>query len=313
VTLAHWDDVEARKLQRGHIDSSWQFVGRAAGSIGVGVNRVRVEPDRWSTPAHFHTAEEEIFFILEGNGLSWQDGKAFEVRAGDCLVHRPRREAHTLRAGPEGLTFIAYGRRARGDAAHLPRAGVSWLSPAWTEAGQGEDPYSREAAVGEPEVGEIFERPRNIVNVDALEPDAEGDRVLAGTAGAKQSGLHHRTLAPGGWGVPAHCHSAEEEVFVLLEGGATLELIPNPSPAARGVAGEMHELRPGHVVARPPGTQVSHFIRAGDDGAVILVYGTREPNDIAYYPRSNKINIRGIGLIGRLEPLDYWDGEPERP
>ena len=67
------------------------------------------------------------------------------------------------------------------------------------------------------------------------------------------------------------------------------------------------------MVARPPGTRISHFIRAGDEGAELLVYGTREPNDIAYYPRSNKVNIRGVGLIGRIEPLGYWDGEPERP
>ena len=42
-----------------------------------------------------------------------------------------------------------------------------------------------------------------------------------------------------------------------------------------------------------------------------LAYGTREPNDIAYYPRSDKVNFRGIGLITRLERLDYWEGEPE--
>jgi hypothetical protein len=42
----------------------------------------------------------------------------------------------------------------------------------------------------------------------------------------------------------------------------------------------------------------------------MLVYGTRKPNDMAYYPRSNKIGWRGIGVIGRVEHLDYWDGEP---
>jgi uncharacterized cupin superfamily protein len=40
-----------------------------------------------------------------------------------------------------------------------------------------------------------------------------------------------------------------------------------------------------------------------------LAYGTREPNDIAYYPRSNKIYFRGVGVMARLEKLDYWDGE----
>ena len=42
-----------------------------------------------------------------------------------------------------------------------------------------------------------------------------------------------------------------------------------------------------------------------------LAYGTRRPNDVCDDPRSNKINWRGLGLIARLEPLDYDDGEPE--
>jgi uncharacterized cupin superfamily protein len=311
VSVVHWDDVEAVPLQRGHIDSAWQFLGRAAGCLGVAVNRVRVQPDRWSTPAHLHTAEEEIFFILEGSGLSWQDGKTYEIRAGDCLVHGPRREAHTLRAGADGLTFLVYARPRRADAAHLPRVGISWLAPTWTEAGQGDDPYSREAAAGEPQVDEPEARPANIVNLDTLEPDAEGDRVVATEAGARQAGLHHRTLPSGKAAVPAHCHSAEEEFFVILEGSAMLELIPSPRLAREGAVEERHEVRAGHVVARPPGTRVSHFFRGGDEGATMLVYGTRDPNDIAYYPRSNKINFRGVGLIARLDALEYADGETE--
>jgi hypothetical protein len=43
----------------------------------------------------------------------------------------------------------------------------------------------------------------------------------------------------------------------------------------------------------------------------MLAYGTRDPNDIAYYPRSNKVNLRGVGVIFRPERLDYWDGEEE--
>ncbi len=66
------------------------------------------------------------------------------------------------------------------------------------------------------------------------------------------------------------------------------------------------------MVARPPGTRISHFIKAGPNGMTCLVYGTREPNDICYYPRSNKIAWRGVGVIGRIETLDYWDGEPPR-
>jgi uncharacterized cupin superfamily protein len=43
----------------------------------------------------------------------------------------------------------------------------------------------------------------------------------------------------------------------------------------------------------------------------LLAYGTRESNDIAYYPRSNKVYFRGVKLIARLNRLDYSDGEPD--
>jgi len=47
-----------------------------------------------------------------------------------------------------------------------------------------------------------------------------------------------------------------------------------------------------------------------DAGLTYLVYGTREPNDMCYYPRSNKVFLRGLGVIARLEQLEYGDGEP---
>jgi uncharacterized cupin superfamily protein len=68
-------------------------------------------------------------------------------------------------------------------------------------------------------------------------------------------------------------------------------------------------VREGHVVARPAGTRVAHSFRGGDDGMRLLVYGTRDTSDICYYPRSKKVYFRGIGLITRLEELDYMDGE----
>ena len=42
----------------------------------------------------------------------------------------------------------------------------------------------------------------------------------------------------------------------------------------------------------------------------MLVYGTRDPNDMAWFPRSRKIYWRGFGVVGRIETLDYSDGEP---
>ncbi len=47
----------------------------------------------------------------------------------------------------------------------------------------------------------------------------------------------------------------------------------------------------------------------GTGGLSVLAYGQRDPRDMTYYPRSNKISFRGVGVIGRIEHLDYWDGE----
>jgi uncharacterized cupin superfamily protein len=65
-----------------------------------------------------------------------------------------------------------------------------------------------------------------------------------------------------------------------------------------------HALRAGHVVARPPGTGVPHTFRAESAQMTMLSYGTREPNDIAYYARSHIVYLRGVGVFGRMEPVD---------
>ena len=61
-----------------------------------------------------------------------------------------------------------------------------------------------------------------------------------------------------------------------------------PRRATRAARDEEIPLRAGHVVARPPGTRVSHSFRAGPDGVTMLIYGTRDANDICWYPRSQQ-------------------------
>ena len=53
----------------------------------------------------------------------------------------------------------------------------------------------------------------------------------------------------------------------------------------------------------------ANAFRGGDNGLTLIAWGTREPNDICWYPRSRKISWAGVGVVARVEPLDYWDGE----
>lgn len=312
MSVAHWDDVPFRRLAKGEMDAEWQALGDAAGCRGVGVNRVRVAPGRLPTPPHAHGASEELFFVLAGSGLAWQGGRVHEVRPLDCVVHRAGGPAHTFVAGPDGLEYLVFGTRHPTETGWLPRSGAIRLGRSWTE-GRSDDPWDVEAAGPPLEVGEPAPRPENIVNVDEVELERWGDRAetapLATRERSFRAGLHYERLDTGRRGAVPHCHSAEEEVFVILAGACTLELWPRQVANPDGEVEEI-PLRPGHLVARPPGTGVSHSFRAGPDGATMLVYGTREPNDMAWYPRSRKIFWRGLGVIGRIETLTGLDGEP---
>lgn len=309
--VAHWDDVETHHRAKGEMDAGWQLLGRAAGTRAVGVNRVRVEPGKLPTPPHSHGASEEIYFVLAGSGLAWQDGQVHEVRALDCIVQRPREMEHTFVAGRDGLELLVFGTRHPTELGWLPRSGAIRLGRSWVE-GRNDDPWDVEATVEALAVGEPAPRPPNIVNVAEVEHESWENRMtgapLATHERSDLAGLHWEKIHADRRGTVPHCHSAEEEVFVILGGTATLELWPSPRDES-GVKEET-PVRAGHVVARPAGTRVSHSFRAGPDGVTMLTYGTRDVNDICWYPRSNKIFWRGVGVIGRIERLDYFDGEP---
>lgn len=292
--------------------AEWQMLGNAAGTVAVGVNRVRIDPDRLSTPPHSHGASEEIVFVLEGSGYSWQDEQVYEIRAGDCIVHLADHEEHTLRGGDDGLVVLIYGTRHPTELGWLPRSGAIRLGWPWVE-GRTDDPWDVEAQAERLVFGEPAARPANIVDLDALEgEDDHGGtyKELGEAGGSIRTGLNWARLAPGADTGPPHCHSAEEEVFVVLEGDGVLELWPSPIAEQHGVQRQDVPIRTGHVVAQPPGKRIAHTLRAGGDGMTVLLYGTREPGDVIYYPRSQKLFWRGLGVIGRVEHLDYYDGEP---
>jgi uncharacterized cupin superfamily protein len=314
--IAHWDDVTVVRRAEGHICGDWQSL-TGDESVTVGVKRIRVPAGSWSTPLHLEGSEEEIFYVLDGSGISLQqvggEELAFEVGPGDCLVHLALVHAHTLQGGADGVEVLAFGQRHYARNTLLPRAGVSWLGPTWVLQGAAEDhPWKREAAAGPPEVGELGARPSHVVNVDDVEPTtragatvARSVRDLGRAAGSFATGIRLFDVVPGMLHAPPHCHSAEEEIFVVTDGEGSLELWSRGRPNEPDV----QPVRRGSVVARPAGTGVAHAFRAGDDGLSLLAYGTRDPRDVTYYPRSGKVSLRGLGVIGRLDVLDYWDGE----
>jgi uncharacterized cupin superfamily protein len=189
--------------------------------------------------------------------------------------------------------------------------------PGWSEDDGAPTQFVRESQLGAPPLPDrtleptdgatdrAGPRPPTVVNVEDVEAvTVERPRVartrrnLGRAAGSVTTGIQHVQVMPGMESAPPHCHSLEEEIFVVLDGDGVLVLGDEETP-----------VRAGHVIARPAGTGVAHMFRAGDGGLTYLAYGMRDPGDVCYYPRSGKIAFRGVGVIARLERLDYWDGE----
>ena len=90
--ISHWDDVRTWRGERGHIAGTWQsLTGQASRTVGV--KRIQVDPGMWATPLHLEGAEEEIFYVLAGAGISvqWEgeDTLGYDVRCG--RLRRPPR------------------------------------------------------------------------------------------------------------------------------------------------------------------------------------------------------------------------------
>jgi len=312
--VVHGGEVERRRVTVGQIDGTWVDLGTAAGAQRLGLRRAVLEPGGRSTPVHVHSGEEEIVLVLDGAGVSWQNGETFEIAAGDCVVHVVSGPAHTLLAGPGGMTVLIFGERADSEACYLPRANVSWLGESWVKAGDTPHPFAQEAAAGPLEPGEPSRRPASIVNlsdVAAVEVD-RGDTGLASqdlgrAAGSRRTGLRRVALAPGRCSYPPHCHASEEELYVVLEGSGEYLLHDQATPGEwRPVA---HPVAAGDVISVPAGTGLAHTFRAGSDGLVFLAYGQRNGGDVRWYPRSRKLSFSGLRLVGRFEPAGYWEGE----
>ena len=312
--LAHWDDVEEHRSAKGEMDAVWQRLGAAAGTAGVGVNRVRVAPGKQPTPPHSHGASEELYYVLAGGGLAWQDDVVHEVRPRDCVIHRPDEHEHTFIAGPEGLEVIVFGTRHPTELGWLPRSRAIRLGWPWVE-GRDDDPVGRSrrrsarssSASRQP-------RPDNILNVDEVELEPFRDRIVDGAArdrraiGARRSplGADHTRDDGGRAALP---HRGRRDLRHPRGLGDP------PSLAVAAPGGARRRARGARTAPRPPRRAAAGHRRL----ALVprrrrrlhdadLRHPTTERHGLLTHGRTRS-HWRGLGVIARVEPVPYWDGE----
>jgi uncharacterized cupin superfamily protein len=61
-------------------------LGNAGGLRDFGVNLMTLPPGGWSSQRHWHSHEDELVYILEGEVVLVEDGGEMLLRAGDCAA-----------------------------------------------------------------------------------------------------------------------------------------------------------------------------------------------------------------------------------
>jgi uncharacterized cupin superfamily protein len=286
----HLQDVPADAVRKGDIAHHRRRLGVAAGTRAIGLSHYRVPAGARAMPLHVHGDEEEIFYVLSGRGIGYEEGLGgYPIATGDVIVARPGQRPHTRFADLDSeLELLAFGSGSDTHSSYLPRAKVMWSAPHWVPLDV-DHPFRAEERAGPMQrPSALVDRPAHVVALaDVERVPARGERMvrrLAAAAGSVRAGLNHVTIAPGGHGIP-HCHSMEEEAYFVLDGAGTLIL-----------GEEVLPVRAGDVIARPPGTAVCHHLTAGESGLTCLVYGTREPGDMMYLPERGVVRMRGLGV-----------------
>jgi uncharacterized cupin superfamily protein len=107
-----------------------QKLGDAAGLTQFGVNLLTLPPGAWSAQRHFHSHEDELVFVLEGEVTLVSEQGSETLRAGDAAGFRAGdSNGHCLKnlsAAPARVLEI--GARVRDDSATYPD--IDLLAPA---------------------------------------------------------------------------------------------------------------------------------------------------------------------------------------
>ena len=100
----------------------WKL-GDAAGLTQFGVNLLRLPAGQWSSQRHWHTAEDEFVWVLEGEVILVTDTGEVVMRAGDCAGFKAGEpDAHHFqnRSDREAVLLEVGSRRPGEDGGHFP-------------------------------------------------------------------------------------------------------------------------------------------------------------------------------------------------
>lgn len=92
-------------------------LGDAGGLTDFGVNLLELPPGAWSSQRHWHSAEDEFVWVLEGEVILIDDAGEHVLRAGDCATF-PKGDAnghHLVNRSDSQVRCLEVGSRKPGE------------------------------------------------------------------------------------------------------------------------------------------------------------------------------------------------------
>lgn len=100
----------------------WRALGEAFGLNQFGVNLVELQPGTWSSQRHWHSAEDELIYLLEGELVLVTDAGEQVLTAG-LVAGFPAGSAnghHFVNRSNKIARYLAIGSRIMGDECSYP-------------------------------------------------------------------------------------------------------------------------------------------------------------------------------------------------
>jgi uncharacterized cupin superfamily protein len=105
-------------------------LGDAAGLTDFGLNLLRLPPGVWSSQRHWHSAEDEFVYVLEGEVVLVTDAGEEILRGGDCAGFKAGvRDGHHLqnRSQREVVLLEVGSRKSADDEGEYPDIDMRFL------------------------------------------------------------------------------------------------------------------------------------------------------------------------------------------
>lgn len=323
VPWSEWSDVPNFAVRYKHL--SLAALGE---TYHVGVALEELAPGKQSAPFHYHFAEEEHVYLLEGTLTVRLGPDTHEMKPGGYVCFPAgQRAGHCLINNSAALCrYVIVGERISNEVAVYPDSNkvlvrqLGRLFDLGTNVGYWDGENTGLPAGTAP--SHIVEKPVTtpdkpkppISSADVAwteEGPGRGTRfggrsrhlTYAAVGADYHVGMLIESPAPGRRLWPRHYHMVEEEQVLVLDGEVTLLL-----------GDQEHRMTAGDYVCFPAGQKTGHsFLNSGAGPCSYLVIGERSPHDVCVYPDSNKLAVNALRVRDSIFDMaalrNYWDGE----